>query len=304
MSTNKTIWSDCRTCCRRNRHEVLSQHVEETDPEGYHEKFTWQVVRCHGCHTFGFARRHDDYEAIEWDHDGEAVHEVSIAIYPSVLSEHRPISETYYLPALIQKVYKQTLLALGDQSYVLASIGLRACIEAVCNHLKVSGSNLEKRIDQLFKTGHVSNGDKRRLHAIRFLGNDAAHEIKEPKASDIRIALEIVEHLLSTVFILESKAKSLATLAENYQDFLTLINISAKSLNTSNAISLSSLLGRRRRFINQGFDEFEAKLKDEINAGNVDFLKLFQVTIVSGKEVQLYEVDPSKAIDSNDVIPF
>ncbi|MCE1191010.1 MAG: DUF4145 domain-containing protein [Acidovorax sp.] len=304
MSTNKTIWSDCRTCCRRTRHEVLSQHVEETDPEGYHEKFTWQIVRCHGCHTFGFARRHDDYEAIEWDHDGEPVHEVSIALYPSVLSEHKPISETYYLPALIQKVYKQTLLALGDQSYVLASIGLRACIEAVCNHLNVSGSNLEKRIDQLFKTGHVSNGDKRRLHAIRFLGNDAAHEIKEPKASDIRIALEIVEHLLSTVFILESKAKSLDTLAENYQDFLMLINISAKSLKTSNAISLSSLLGRRRRLIKQDFDEFEAKLKEDINSGAVNFLKLFQLTTVSGKEVQLYEVDPSKAVDPNCDIPF
>lgn len=304
MSTNKTIWSDCRTCCRSTRHEVLSHHEDETDPEGYHEKFTWQIVRCHGCHTFGFARRHDDYESIEWDYDGDPVHEVSISLYPSVLSEHRPILETYYLPALIQKVYKQTLLALADQSYVLASIGLRASIEAVCNHLNVSGTNLEKRIDQLFKTGFVSNGDKRRLHAIRFLGNDAAHEIKEPKATDIRIALEIVEHLLSTVFILESKAKSLDTLAENYQEFLMLVNSSAKSLKTSNAISLSGLLGRRRRLINQGFDEFEAKLKEEIEAGTVAFLKLFQVTKVSGKEVQLYEVDPSKAVDPVDDIPF
>lgn len=282
----------------------MSRHEEETDPDGYHEKFTWQVLRCLGCHTYGFARRHDDYETIEWDHGGQINHEVSISLYPSVLSEHRPIAETYFLPPLIQKVYKQTLLALADHSYVLASIGLRACIEAVCNQLEVSGSNLEKRIDQLFKAGHVSNGDKRRLHAIRFLGNDAAHEIKEPNESDIRIALEIVEHLLSTVFILEKKAKSLDTLAENYPDFLKQVSISAKSIKTTNAVSLAGLLGRRRRLINQGFDDFEAKLKTEIAGGAVVFLKLSQLTEVSGKEVQLYEVDPSKAINPNDDFPF
>jgi hypothetical protein len=207
----------------------MSQHEDETDPEGYHEKYTWQVIRCLGCHTFGFSRRYDDFESIEWDHDGEATHQVSVTLFPSVLSEHRPLTETYYLPPLIQTVYKQTLHALADHSYVLASIGLRACIEAVCNQLDVSGSGLEKRIDQLFKAGHVSSGDKRRLHAIRFLGNDAAHEIKEPKESDIRIALDIVEHLLNSVFILEKKAKSLDTVAEDYQDFIKLLSVSAKA---------------------------------------------------------------------------
>jgi hypothetical protein len=140
-----------------------------------------------------------------------------------VVRNHRALNGAHWIPKLIRKIYRQTLSAYSDTAYVLASIGLRATIEGVCNHLEISGNSLEKRIDQLFKGGYVSNADKKRLHAIRFLGNDAAHEVKEPKESELRVALEIVEHLLNSVFILEKKAKSLETIIESYEEFLRLI---------------------------------------------------------------------------------
>ncbi|WP_158443101.1 DUF4145 domain-containing protein [Rubrivivax gelatinosus] len=238
------------------------------------------------------------------EEDGKLIHDITITQHPSVLSDHKALRETYLLPPLIQKVYKQTLKALSDSSFVLAGIGLRACIEAVCNELKVSGTNLERRIDQLFKAGHVSNGDKRRLHAIRFLGNDAAHEIKEPKDSDIRVALDIVEHLLNSVFLLENKAKVLDTVAENYDDFLKLLNNCALHFNQAAAVSLASLLGRKRRLVSQGFDDFEQKAKQDVADGKIPYLKLGQVSNAGGKDVQLYEFDPAKAKPDDDDIPF
>lgn len=182
MSEKDVVWGDCRSCSRSTRHEILSNHEIESDPEEYHEKDSWQITRCQGCYTFSFRHQHEDFEMVEEVEEGVYSYETSVSVYPSVFSRHRQLSGIHYLPPLIRKVYKQTLSALSEKAYVLASIGLRACIEAVCNHLKVSGTNLEKRIDQLFKAGHVSNGDKRRLHAIRFLGNDAAHEVREPRA--------------------------------------------------------------------------------------------------------------------------
>ncbi|BAL97057.1 hypothetical protein RGE_37180 [Rubrivivax gelatinosus IL144] len=304
MSTQKTVWADCRECCRSTRHEILCSHTEESDPEGYHESHSWQVIRCLGCHTCGFRLRHDDYEMVMEEEDGKLIHDITITQHPSVLSDHKALRETYLLPPLIQKVYKQTLKALSDSSFVLAGIGLRACIEAVCNELKVSGTNLERRIDQLFKAGHVSNGDKRRLHAIRFLGNDAAHEIKEPKDSDIRVALDIVEHLLNSVFLLENKAKVLDTVAENYDDFLKLLNNCALHFNQAAAVSLASLLGRKRRLVSQGFDDFEQKAKQDVADGKIPYLKLGQVSNAGGKDVQLYEFDPAKAKPDDDDIPF
>lgn len=266
MSSPKTTWSDCRTCCRITHHEILYQHVEETEPENYHEKDTWQVVRCLGCHAIGFRHRNDDYENVREDEDGNVAHSIEISLYPSVIKNHRKLTNSYFIPALIRKIYYQTLKALSEKALVLASIGLRATIEATCNHLDLSGSSLERRIDQLFKGGYVSNGDKKRLHAIRFLGNDAAHEIKEPKDSEILIALEIVEHMLSSVFILPRRAKSLETQIDNYSDFVPLIHSCTKVYSGDKAISLSGLMGRQRRQVGQLLDDFETKLKADITA--------------------------------------
>ncbi|MDP2028803.1 MAG: DUF4145 domain-containing protein [Thiobacillus sp.] len=295
MSSEKTIWTDCRSCGRSTRHEILFQHEKESDPAFWHEKDTWQVVRCLGCTTVGFRHRNDDYENVWQDDDGEVHHDVEISLFPRVIRNHKKLA-LYQLPSLIRLVYEQTLSAYSEKAYVLAGIGLRATIEAVCNQLNLSGSSLEKRIDQLYKGGHVSNGDKKRLHAIRFLGNDAAHEIKEPKESELRVALEIIEHLLNSVFILERKAKSLETVIETYEEFLPVVATCTKAFEGDQAISLSTLLGRRRRLIGQNLDAFEDKLRSDIATGNVPYLILAQEQKVGGRNVQLYSIGDTSSI--------
>ena len=261
------------------------------------------IIRCMGCHTVAFRHQNDDYDDVEEQPDGTAKHAVTVKTYPRVIANHRGLQATYYLPTLIRKVYEQTLRALGEQAHVLASIGLRACIEATCNELNLSAASLEKRIDQLYKAGHVSNADKKRLHAIRFLGNDAAHEIKEPNQTDIRVALEIVEHLLNTVFILERKASRLDLVAETYDEFLKLLKTCIEKYDSDNAVSLGGLLGGRRRLVGTQIDAFEVQLKDDISAARLPFIQLGAVQNIAGKDVQLYEVKKELLVDYDD-IPF
>lgn len=303
MSSPKPIWSDCRTCARSTRHEVLSQHEEENMPEIYHDKNTWQIVRCLGCTTVGFRHRYDDYENV-WEDDNGLHHEIETTVYPRVIKNHQKLRSLRYVPSLIKQAYSETLSAYSEHAFVLASIGLRATIEAVCNQLKLSGSSLEKRIDQLYKGGYVSNGDKKLLHAIRFLGNDAAHEIKEPDEAELRVALEIIEHLINSVFILEKKAKSLETVIETYEEFLPVVAASAKAHDGEPMFSLSSLLGRRRRLIGQNLDGFEAKLKEDIQSGAVVYLVLAKEEKVGGRDVQLYAIGDTSGIKAEDDIPF
>jgi len=305
MSTSKITRADCRDCGRTTRHEVLFQHIEETNPEEYHEKDTWQVIRCLGCTAVGFRHRNDDFEHAWEDFDGETQHKIEISLFPRVIKNHKKLTHTHHIPALVRKIYTQTLSAYSEKAYVLASVGLRAIIEAVCNELGLSGNSLEKRIDQLFKGGHVSNGDKKRLHAIRFLGNDAAHEITEPKESELRVALEIVEHLLNSVFILEKKAKSLETVIESYEEFLPILEACVLVSKEEQAISLSALLGRQRRLVLQHIDSFESKIKQDIEEGAIKYLHLSQPQKIGGKEVQFYLVgDKSGISPSEDDSPF
>ena len=297
MNTLPILESDCRSCFRTTRHEILFHTEDEKEGEFFHEKDTWQVVRCLGCSTISFRHRNDDYENVEEKEYGDVEHAISINVYPGVISNHSPLKSQYYLPILIRNVYQQTLSALSQKSFVLASMGLRACIEAVCNHLKLSGSNLEKRIDQIHKAGYVSNGDKRRLHAIRFLGNDAAHEVKEPEVGDILIALEIIEHLLNTIYILERRARTLETIAETYEEFLKLVRKGAQLHEGGHAVNLVGILGRRRRLVMQNIDSFELQLQQEILNGKVPYLALGPMQKISNKDVQLYEVNPKLAIE-------
>lgn len=281
--------ADCRSCGRSTRHEVLHFFEEESDPDFYNEKDTWQIVRCLGCHNVGFRHKNDDYETMEEIEPGEFIHAQTIEIFPKVIKNHRGLKNTQYIPPIIGKVYRQTLSAYSESAYILAGIGLRATIEAVCNHLNISGPTLEKRIDNLYKNGHVSNSDKRRMHAIRFLGNDAAHEIKDPKESDLRIALEIVEHLLNSLFILEKRAKKLETIIEDYDDFKKLLESRVDTIEKGQTKSLLAIIGDKRRLLGQSLPAFELKLKDDIISGQIDFLVLGpQSSTPDGKTVQLF----------------
>ena len=128
------------------------------------------------------------------------------------------------------------------------------------------------------------------MHAIRFLGNDAAHEIKEPNQSDIRVALEIVEHLLNTVFILERKAARLDLSTETYDEFIALLINCAINYESQNSISLAGLLGNSKRRVGNQLDIFESQLTDDIKSKKLRFLIIGSIQNIAGKDVQLYEI--------------
>ncbi|MEX0712559.1 MAG: DUF4145 domain-containing protein, partial [Pirellulales bacterium] len=66
------------------------------------------------------------------------------------------------------------------------------------------------RINGLAEKGSISSQQAATLHQIRFLGNDAAHELYQPSARNVSMALDIVEHLLEQVYEQPAKAKALA----------------------------------------------------------------------------------------------
>ena len=52
------------------------------------------------------------------------------------------------------------------------------------------------------------------LHSIRFIGNEAAHELEAPSPDELRLAISICEDLLNYVYELDYKAYRLATSRE------------------------------------------------------------------------------------------
>lgn len=300
MTAISNIKANCRACARTTSHSVRFA-LEHGATESYLEqKHTWQVVQCLGCETVGFRYIFEDFDNSDEDLDGNLIPDTTTFRYPNAIANHKQLRYLYTVPELIKKVYRQSVAAYAGESRIIASMGLRATVEAVCNHLGISGSSLEKRIDLLFKAGHISSSDKKRLHGIRFLGNDAAHDIREPKENEFRVALEIIEHLISSVFILSRRAQGLLdTTVETFSDLLPVLERCTTSVTSEVPVTLIGLLGPHKRRLGPEFPALELELIAKINSGEVAFLALAPVQEIDNKTIQMYTVLPR-----DDDLPF
>jgi hypothetical protein len=227
-----------------------------------------EVVQCRGCKTISFRKVVIDYENAYPIDDDEWEVPKDVSYYPSVLKGHRQLEDIENIPSLVKDIYAQAVHAIRDELNILAGIGLRATIEAICNEQKIVGRTLDKRIDGLTKGGLISQKDAERLHAIRFLGNDAAHEIQAVEPKNLLIALRIIEHLLVNIYILDSEADGkLDTIIKTPEMFLDTLNKKLFSLAKGDEVPLAKIFGKDVRRFHGYLSAHETHLLDAIATG-------------------------------------
>jgi hypothetical protein len=181
---------------------------EGRDSVEAHNKY--QTIECQGCGTVSFRHEHENSEDLEPRQEGNAyVPATTVKLYPGRVVGRRELENAYLLPWEIRRIYDETRQALGSGLQVLAGIGLRALVEAVCTERSTAGSNLEKRIDSLVAQGILTPSGSEILHSLRLMGNAAAHEVKPHSIEDLTTALDVVEYVLSGVYLLPAQASNL-----------------------------------------------------------------------------------------------
>jgi hypothetical protein len=131
------------------------------------------------------------------------------AIYPETLKGERESISLLELPSSIARIYKEVVIAFNAGAFILAGGGLRAIVEAICQDKDVPGKNLEQKINQLVERKLLATAQADLLHEERYIGNAALHEILSPSRRDVIDGLEIIETLLSTLYVLPGKAERL-----------------------------------------------------------------------------------------------
>ena len=106
------------------------------------------------------------------------------------------------LPVMISELYKEVAKAFNANSDILSGIGLRTLVEAVCINQKITGKNLKERIQNLHKMGLVSKKEEPILDKLRLIGNVSAHQIKSLGMEQLEHALNIVNHIIKSIYIL------------------------------------------------------------------------------------------------------
>jgi len=268
----------CQACGGLRNHTVLYEKKTNGGEEEYN--FQWirryQLIECAGCENISFLQLYGDNFMMREGRDGEVEYYEDEKIYPPYLEYGEELNRISQVPENIRSIYKETINAMKVQSLLLTAAGFRAVIEAICNHLKIKRANLADGINLLHSNGYLSKSESRRLHSVRFLGNNALHEIETPKVEQLVILLNIVNHLLSNLFINDKMIKGKLDIPlDNYEDFTNVIRRSVKREMIGKEIDLDGLLGKVRRLMStKDYKSFRAAFVNEVKTGNFDFIAL------------------------------
>ncbi len=196
---------ECVQCPGERWHSVIVRATIKTEVENAFSEDGYEVVRCDGCMSVSF------YERSSVGTAGEPSIVLKEVLHPPRRDRNaRKMNDgSRRLPEQVGTIYAETILALNNGMSLLAGMGIRALVESVCKHKRIKGRNLKERIDGLADAGILGSTEAKHLHRLRFLGNKAAHEMKQPSRLELSSGLDVADHLLMTAYLLAEKAKRL-----------------------------------------------------------------------------------------------
>jgi hypothetical protein len=78
-------------------------------------------------------------------------------------------------------------------------------VEAICLDQGATEKDLWGKIGGLVTRGILLKKDADYLHQHRILGNEAVHDMAAPPTEEFEIALQTLEHILRTLYVLPHK---------------------------------------------------------------------------------------------------
>jgi hypothetical protein len=283
MSTTteiKSIKSYCDNCQGETNHEILFNKKISSGDEDYHCDTKYLTVQCRGCESVSFRQEFHDYEATYPDETDNWVHEITVTLYPQPLKNHKAFREQYLLPVQIRTVYNETLEALKSNCFLLAGVGFRAVVEAVCIDKAITGRNLETKITNLSKNRFITDKEADRLHAVRFMGNDSVHEMSVPTEKALYVVLEIIDHLINNLYIIDHHAKPvLDTFITKQEEFEELLLKKLRIFKKDDDFPLAKFLEKDMRRLNGQITIFETELINQIKLGSFKKLKVGDIKV-------------------------
>ena len=211
---NPKLKVNCNSCERDTNQEIVcgiseernyTDVLENDEFENVTAKSSFSVIRCLGCDTYSFLIINS--YSNDLDEKGSPLEYVFT--YPEEDFEYNEYEELFLqkkeinaLPPIVKALYKEVTVAFEYQTLILAGMGLRSLIEALCLQRKITGNNLKVKIENLFKEGYISKNEMPILQRLREMGNTTVHQIKKPSFIVLSNALSIINHTLKTIYVI------------------------------------------------------------------------------------------------------
>jgi hypothetical protein len=275
MSSKKSY---CLRCDFNTNHKEIHNHRIRSNDEYYDYSVDYIIVQCLGCERISFREEFTDIESAFPDENGNWTPDISVEIYPKKLRIKHTLENIHILPNRIKTVYEEAIKAYNSDCFILTGVAFRAIIEAICLEEDIPGGNLQKKINALVRKKLITEKESSRLHSIRFIGNDSVHEMKIPNEESLRIVLNIVEHLLNNIYLIDYNSQQhLETVIDKFTEFTELLNHNLINFDEKDEIPLAKILGKNIRRFNGRINEFENELILKINNGEYNCLLIGKI---------------------------
>lgn len=225
MEKGRTCNVLCLKCNVETEHHILysfdvsgSEGVGNYDPEYEPPEYeiwwnnSYQTIRCGGCKSVS-------YREVSGFSEEEGSNEV---LYPIRSKGKLTAKDFLNAPTTLRRIYRETIEAFNSECLTLCAGGLRAIVEGICAAKRVKKGpvevrtkgktttqlkkNLQGKISGLCEKGILTKAKAKLLHAHRYLGNEALHDLEMPSVDELRLAIQIVEHVLEELYTLQDKA--------------------------------------------------------------------------------------------------
>lgn len=219
----------CIECNRKTRHRIAASldkdGIQYDRTEGWNVEWFdyYQVVQCQGCQTVSFRHLNWFSGACYPDIDEPGTTEL---LYPKRGTGTLKPKPILNVPTILRRLYGEVIDCFNNDSLTLCAAGLRAMVEGICatqgivdgpltvpakggGTKVIRQENLEGKIAGMHEKGILTQASTQTLHDHRYLGNEAVHELARPSQDELKLAIEIVEHMLEQIYEIPQKALEL-----------------------------------------------------------------------------------------------
>lgn len=185
----KEISAPCSGCLHDTRHRIL----HETSSQLEDRIVTHRMLQCCGCGNVCLA------EQVLFTDDGQK----EFAFYPSPISRKEPpwllslvLGSNGNLAGLLHEIYQ----AIHGAQYRLAAMGLRALLEQIMVSTVGDQGTFENNLNLFHTEGYISLIQRDTINNILQIGHGAMHRAYRPTEEDLKLALDIVEGVMASLY--------------------------------------------------------------------------------------------------------
>jgi len=222
LSLMEKIKIHCNTCNSETNHELLMSHqrdyhepgkVNELEGTGWFQNWEYNFWVCKGCDT---ATLEENYHSANMVNQNGDDYSISFFHPERRNKDYRHPKTFQHLSSKLNTAYLENISAYNLKLEIVTAIGLRALLEGICLEEEITDDmnyNLTGKVEYLGQMKNIPEGIIEGLKSLKFLGDNAAHNLESCDTRSLTLAIDLLEalltHLYEAKFDLQQKAKQM-----------------------------------------------------------------------------------------------